>query len=144
MKTALQILIVSSAILTSSSASGEVVLSSCRIADILFGDISFDILPHQADFGSWESAIIRSSGAIVGEMTVDRGGFAVRTVSQEVVGIIGPDLRIEGWDDVCSLPQAEIVPVREGSFLILNGGRPVGTIAGKLPQHDFELEVDMP
>lgn len=114
------------------------------MADILFGEVSFDILPHHADFGSWESAIIRSSGAIVGEMTVDRGGFAVRTTTQEVVGVIDPDLRIEGWDEACSMPEAEIVPVREGSFLILNGGRPVGTIEGKLPQHGFELEVDLP
>lgn len=124
--------------------------SPCTAAEILFGATSLDILSHKADFGEWESAIIRSasfedpskpSGAILGELTVDRGGFAIRNIRHEVVGVISPSLHVEGWDDECATDEAEIVPVREGSFIVLNGGRPVGTIEGRLPAHDFELEV---
>jgi hypothetical protein len=124
--------------------------SPCRAAEILFGPVSFDILPHKADFGDWESAIIRSasfedrdkpSGTILGELTVDRGSFAIRTIQQEVVGVITTSLGIDGWDEQCATDKAEIVPVRDGSFIVLNDGRPVGTIEGRLPAHAFELEL---
>lgn len=124
--------------------------SPCTAAEILFGAVSFDILSHKADFGEWESAIIRSAsfedpskpaGAILGELTVDRGGFAIRNIRHEVIGVISPSLAIEGWDEECATYGAEIVPVREGSFMVLNDGKPVGTIEGRLPAHDFELEV---
>lgn len=119
--------------------------TSCRVAEILFGPIQLDKI-HYTD-GDYETAIVRSAtfdnpakpyGAILGEITADRGGFAVRTTNQAVVGVISPDLLVEGWDDVCSKSsKVEIVPVKSGNYLILNDNRPVGTIAGHFPKNGF-------
>ena len=134
------------------STSPSLAQTKCEAADILFGPIAFDILEHgndqQAD--AYESAIVRSAtfddpdkpfGAILGEITVDRGSFAVRNINQVVVGVIGTDLSIEGWDDVCDkTSHAEFVPVRPGSFMIYNGKSPVGTLEGRFPKNTFGVE----
>ena len=119
--------------------------SSCQIADILFGPIMLDKIFYPD--GGYETAIVRSGtfdnpnkpyGAILGEITVDRGGFAVRTAAQVVVGIIGPDLKVEGWDDVCSKSSKTIIaPVNAGNYVTLSDNKPVGTISGFFPKNDF-------
>jgi hypothetical protein len=122
----------------------------CRVAGILFGPISLDIIHYGSGAGAYESAIIRAAsfdnpkrpfGAILGELTVDRGGFSVRTTEQEVVGTISPSLAIDGWDDKCATGGAKIIPVTADTFITMNNGQPVGTIKGNLPAHDFPLEL---
>lgn len=119
---------------------------SCQIADILFGQISLDIIPYDG----YETAVVRSAtfdnpekyfGAILGEITVDRGAFAVRTTGHVVVGVITPQLHIEGWDDVCDKKSnVEIVKVRDGSYTILSDNDPVGTISGRFPDNGFGVQ----
>lgn len=120
--------------------------ATCEVAEILFGPIQLDIV----EYDGYETAIVRSAtfddplkpyGAILGELTVDRGGFAVRKASQLVVGTISPDLKIEGWDDVCdSESDVEIIRAKEGAYIILNNNQPVGTIAGRFPKNGFNVE----
>jgi hypothetical protein len=117
--------------------------SSCQIADIMFGDIQLDILTKP----DYETAIVRSAtfkdstknfGAILGEITVDRGGFAIRNPNQVVVGAISPKLEIEGWDDGCDKQRRPIIKsVQPGIYVIINGDLPVGTIKGRLPKNSF-------
>ena len=137
------------AVLVSPANAGD-----CRIASIMYGGISFDVLPHFNEAGTldYESAIIRSAvftneekpfGAILGEITVDRGGFAVRTPSQEVVGVVTPDFALEGWDDSCSVTYSvEIVPVKKRIFVILSDRGPLGTIEGRFPKNTFGVPSD--
>ncbi|MER9886825.1 hypothetical protein NKJ48_14230 [Mesorhizobium sp. M0114] len=124
-------------------ASALPVQASCQAADILFGPVRLDIIRYDG----YETAVVRSAtfddpkknyGAILGELTVDRGGFSIRTPDQVVVGTISPELRIKGWDDSCDTKSvAEIVTARAGTFIILNSNRPVGTIEGRFPKNDF-------
>lgn len=120
--------------------------ASCEVADILFGPIQLDVI----NYDGYETAIVRSAtfdnpkknfGAILGEITVDRGGFAIRNTNQIVVGTISPKLQIEGWDDACDKSSvAEFVRAKQGSYIILNGDRPVGTMAGRFPANDFGVK----
>jgi hypothetical protein len=113
--------------------------------EILFGSVSLDRIVY-AEHG-YETAIVRSAtfdnprkpfGAILGEVTVDRGGFAVRTTDQEVVGVIDPDLRIDGLDDVCDNSRNVVaIPISRGNYAIMSDNRPVGTINGFFPANDF-------
>lgn len=122
------------------------VQASCQAADILFGPVRLDIVRYDG----YETAVVRSAtfddpkknyGAILGELTVDRGGFSIRTPDQVVVGTISPELRIEGWDDSCDTKSvAEIVAARAGTFIILNSSRPVGTIEGRFPKNGFGVK----
>lgn len=124
----------------------QVKAGTCEAADILFGPVRLDIV----EYDGYETAIVRSAtfddplkiyGAILGELTVDRGGFAIRNVGHVVVGTISPDLKIEGWDDACNLKRgAEIIPVKEGTYIILNDGQPVGTIVGRFPENGFGVK----
>lgn len=116
--------------------------AGCEVADILFRPIELDILKKE----DYETAIIRSAtfddpernfGALLGEITVDRGGFAVRNANQVVVGLISPDLEVEGMDDACATSKAEIVRAKKGAYVIINHGRPVGTISGQFPKNGF-------
>ena len=117
--------------------------SPCQIADIMFGDIQLDILAR-ADY---ETAIVRSAtfkdskknfGAILGELTVDRGGFAIRDTNQVVVGTITPKLEVEGWDDGCDKQRKVVMKlVQPGIYVIVNGDMPVGTVKGRLPKNGF-------
>jgi hypothetical protein len=119
------------------------VASSCQIADIMFGDVQLDILPHP----DYETAIVRSAtfkdstknfGAILGEITVDRGGFAIHDRNQVVVGTISPKLVVEGWDASCDKRQrVAIKPVQPGVYVIINGDTPVGTLKGRFPKNTF-------
>ncbi len=119
---------------------------ACEIAEIMFGKISIDIVPHKG----YETAIIRcadfeskkhSHGAIIGEITVDRGGFAVRNINQVVIGTISPDLKMEGWSDDCDENQKiSIQKVQPGAYVIMNGKMPVGTIEGRFPKNDFGVK----
>jgi hypothetical protein len=119
------------------------VASSCQIADIMFGDIQFDILVRP----DYETAIVRSAtfkdprknfGAILGEITVDRAGFAIHDHNQVVVGTISSKLVIEGFDDSCDRHQRVVIkPVQPGAYMIINGDTPVGTIKGRFPKNAF-------
>lgn len=51
-------------------------------------------------------------GALLGEITVDRGGFAVRNRKNGVIGVITP---------------------------AMNGSSPVGTIEGRFPKNGFGI-----
>ena len=116
---------------------------SCEIAQIMFGPLILDIIPRE----DYETAVIRHGdftnpelnfGAFRGEITVDRGGFSVRNNNQEVVGIISPELRLEGWDDDCAkVPTVQIREVQPGAYVIMNGNTPVGTIEGRFPKNSF-------
>lgn len=126
---------------------------SCEVADILFGPRSLDIIQHKDENNSldYETAIVRSDtfdnpkenfGAILGEITVDRGGFAVRNNNQVVVGIITPDFVVEGWSEACSgKRKLEIVRVRPQSFILLSDSDPIGTIRGRFPKNSFGVET---
>jgi len=126
--------------------------AACSVADILFGPIRFDILPYFAADGSldYETAIIRSDtfddparpyGSILGEVTVDRGGFALRTPAQVVIGAISPELEIEAWDDGCAEgPSGSFIRAKDGVWVIMAGDGPVGTLAGRWPKNDFGLQ----
>ncbi len=121
-------------------------VSACEIAKILFGDVTLEVVPHKG----YESALIRQGnfqnphlnfGAIKGEITVDRGGFSVRDNNRVVVGIISPDLRIEGWDDDCDQSQKLVIrKVQPQVYVILNGNTPVGTIKGRFPKNKFGVQ----
>lgn len=117
--------------------------AACQIADIMFGDIELSIVPNE----DYETAIVRSAtfkdpkknfGALLGEVTVDRGGFAVRDPNQVVVGTISPKLELEGWDDACDKRQRVMIRrVQSGAYVIMNGNTPVGTIKGRFPKNGF-------
>jgi hypothetical protein len=117
--------------------------ASCSVAEILFGRVSLDIVARS----DYETAIVRSAtfdnpkknyGAILGEITVDRGGFSVRDANQVVVGVISPKLVIEGWDDSCDKRTRVVIRrVQPGTYVIMNGDTPVGTIEGRLPKNTF-------
>lgn len=119
---------------------------SCQIADMLFGSVRLDVIKYDG----YETAIVRSAtfdepsknyGALLGEITVDRGGFSVRNPNQVVIGVIGPDLQIEGWDDVCDKKTlVEIVAVKKQTYVILAGGKLVGTIEGRFPENGFGVK----
>lgn len=119
--------------------------AGCEVADIMFRPIELDILKKEG----YETAIIRSAtfedpernfGALLGEITVDRGGFAVRNANQVVVGIITPDLEVEGMDDLCATSKSEIIRAKKGTYVIINDGQPVGTISGRFPQNGFGVK----
>ena len=111
---------------------------ACAVADILFGEIAFDIIPYDG----YETAIVRSAtfedpeknyGAILGEITVDRGGYSVRTPNQVVVGFVTEDYGIESTDEACSM-DARFVEAEKGVWVIMNRGRPMGTLQGRWPK----------
>jgi hypothetical protein len=122
------------------------VAASCQLADIMFGDIQLDIL-RKADY---ETAIVRSAtfkdpnknfGALLGEITVDRGGFSIRDRNQVVVGAITPTMAVEGWDVSCDRQQRVVIKsVQPGVYVILNGDTPVGTIKGRFPKNGFGVQ----
>jgi hypothetical protein len=122
------------------------IAGSCRAANILFGAIRLDVIKYD----DYETAIVRSDtfndpsknyGAILGELTVDRGGFAIRDDNQVVVGTISPNLIIAGTDEACNKKSvATIVQAKKGIYVILNNGRPVGTISGVFPKNDFGVK----
>lgn len=125
---------------------GPVQAASCQVADILFGDVQLDILKKD----DYETAIVRSGtfnnpkknyDALLGEITVERGGFSVHDPNQIVVGSISPKLVVEGDDDVCD-KRAKIVikPVQPGVYVIMNGASPVGTIKGRFPKNTFGVK----
>jgi hypothetical protein len=115
----------------------------CEVAQIMFGKITLDIIPQK----DYETALIRHGdfnnpklnfGAFKGEITVDRGGFSIRNNNQETVGIITPELRVEGSDDDCDKTQKIIIrKVQAGAYVIMNGNTPVGTIEGRFPKNSF-------
>lgn len=117
--------------------------ASCQVADILFGDIQLDILKKP----DYETAIVRSAtfkdpkknyDALLGEITVDRGGFAIHDPNQVVVGVISPQLAVEGWDDACNKRAKVVIKlVQPGVYVILSDGSPVGTIKGRFPKNSF-------
>ncbi|MET7242367.1 hypothetical protein ABZT49_03280 [Methylobacterium sp. EM32] len=125
---------------------GRAHASSCEVADILFGNVQLDIVRKS----NYETAIVRSDnfnnpkknyGAVLGEITVDRGGFAIRDINQVVVGVISPKLIVEGWDDVCDKRSViSISSAKPGVYVITNGSRPVGTILGRFPKNDFGVK----
>lgn len=121
--------------------------TSCQVADILYGDVELTILTYEEEWGTYETAVIRSAtfsdptrpyGAILGLIDVDRGGFSVRNIAGQVVGIITPDLEVEAWGDSCADGIAEIHNVRDAYMIYKDG--PVGTIAGRFPANDFGVE----
>ena len=82
--------------------------------------------------------IRRTVGALLGEITVDRGGFAVRNRENVVVGIITPAMQLEGWDDSCDKKSKLVIrKVQPGAYVIMNGSSPVGTIEGRFPKNGF-------
>ena len=126
--------------------------SACAIAEILYGPIRLDIVPHTGSEGAgdYETAIVRSAtfddptknfGAILGEITVDRGSFAVRDINQLVVGIITPELKIEGRDEACDTNrEVQFVRASEGAYITLSDGQPLGTLDGRFPANGFGAE----
>ena len=115
----------------------------CEAAKVMFGEISFDIIPAEG----YETALVRNAsfntkdqnyGAFRGEVTVDRGGFFIRNVNQVVVGTISPKLELEGWDDSCDKRSKVLIKkVQTGTYVVMNGGTPVGTIKGRFPKNAF-------
>lgn len=107
----------------------------CEAAKVMFGEISFDIIPAEG----YETALVRNAsfntkdqnyGAFRGEVTVDRGGFSIRNVNQVVVGTI--------WDDSCDKRSKVLIKkVQTGTYVVMNGGTPVGTIKGRFPKNAF-------
>ncbi|MCW1919321.1 hypothetical protein NX862_11180 [Rhodobacter sp. KR11] len=138
-------LFLSTLVLAFLTASPVFAQSTCQVAEILFGPIKLDKVIYPD--GGYETAIVRSDtfdnpdkpyGAILGEITVDRGGFAVRTPAQTVVGVIGPDLKVEGWDEVCGgSSEVVIAPINKGNYATLIDNKPVGTVSGFFPANDF-------
>jgi len=117
--------------------------TACDMAKILFGDVSLDIIPAS----NYETALVRNAsfdtkdqnpGAFRGEITVDRGGFAIRNSNQVVVGVISPALEVEGWDDSCDKQTKVLIKrVQPNVYVILKGKTPVGTIKGRFPKNSF-------
>lgn len=122
------------------------VAASCEIAQVMFGNINLEIVDH----GNYESALVRNNdfnnreqnyGAIRGEITVDRGAFAVRNVKGVVVGTISPELQIEGFDEVCDKSKPVMVRwVQHSVYVIVNGEYPVGMIKGRFPKNGFGVD----
>ncbi|VVT02287.1 exported hypothetical protein [Hoeflea sp. EC-HK425] len=118
----------------------------CEVANILFGPIKFDIIKYDG----YETAVVRSATfddpsknfrAILGEITVDRGSFAVRNTEHVVVGAISPELRIESLDDTCDKSAViEFVKAKRNTYIILNGDTPVGTMEGRFPINSFGVD----
>jgi hypothetical protein len=130
--------------------SASATVASCQVAEILFGEIAFVPVAHgpfDPEVGG--SVIVRSTsfddnarpyGSILGEITVDRGGFSVRSTRQVVVGVISTKLVAEGWDDSCNQESnIEIVKIRSGTYAVLSDGTPMGTIEGEFPRNNFGL-----
>ncbi len=117
--------------------------TACDAAKVMFGDISLDIIPAQG----YETALVRNAsfntkdqnyGAFRGEITVDRGGFSIRDINQIVVGSISPKLELEGSDDSCDKRSKVLIKkVQPGTYIMMNGGTPVGTIKGRFPKNSF-------
>ena len=133
------------AFLSSATAHAE-----CDVAKILFGKVQFEIIPHSGGYGSYESAVIRGgdfdskqfgSGRFLGEITVDRGGFAIRNLNAEVIGVISPALEIGMWSDGCDKTTiVKIHKIKAGAYAIMNGDSIVGTIQGRFPQNSFGVK----
>jgi hypothetical protein len=117
--------------------------TACQAADVLFGKVELQIVPEPG----WESALVRHAdfndnsrgfGVIRGEITVDRGGFAIRNRDNQVVGVISPKLQVEGWDDDCDKNAKIIIrKLQPEVYVIMNGDTPVGTIKGRFPKNGF-------
>ena len=130
--------------------SGLVVWSSsadaCEIAQVMFGSIVLNIVPAK----DYETALIRHGdfkdpkrnfGSFRGEITVDRGGFSIRNNNQVVVGNITSDLRMQGLDDDCDKRSDLVIrKIQQGSYVIMNGTTPVGTIEGRFPKNTFGVK----
>lgn len=125
------------------AVAGAGTAESCEAAKVMFGEISLDIIPAEG----YETALVRNSsfntkdqnyGALRGEITVDRGGFSIRNINQVVVGTISPSLELEGWDDSCDKRSKILIKkVQPGTYIVMNGGTPVGTIKGRFPKNAF-------
>ncbi len=115
----------------------------CEIADILFGKIKLDPV------GRNESALIRSAtfenpkkdyDVILGEITVDRGGFTIYNAKHVVIGQISTRLVVEGSDTACDKNSVvSIKKVQDGAYMVLSDRTPEGTIEGKMPNNPFGI-----
>jgi hypothetical protein len=118
---------------------------ACAVTEILSGDVELNILVHK----DYETAIVRhanfndeklSFGSIKGEITVERGAFAVRTPNQEVVGTISPALVVEGVDGCEKQSPVIIRRNQRNSFTVLSRGTSIGTISGRFPRNSFGVK----
>ena len=121
--------------------------SACEVAKILFGSVSLQILQLENDH---ESALVRNADfnnrdqnydAIRGEITVDRGGFAVRNNNNVVVGTISPDMKVDGFDDSCDKTKGIVIRrIERSAYATVNGDTPVGLIRGRFPKNNFGVD----
>jgi len=118
---------------------------TCELADILFNRVQLEIVEHD----DYETATVRTIegnsandelGKIVGEIYADRGAYVLQNTKDETVGLINPDFVVDPFQDCDRSETLEIVPVRDGSYIVLSGKTPVGTIAGRFPEADFSTE----
>jgi len=117
---------------------------ACAVTEILSGDVQMDIVAYK----DYETALVRHAsfkdeklpfGSIKGEITVDRGAFAVRTTHQEVVGTISPSLEVDG--DACEKQAPVTIQRRQRNvFTVLSRGTPIGTISGRFPRNSFGVK----
>jgi hypothetical protein len=123
------------------SASAE-----CGVANILFGKVEVEIIPHDNEAGKYETAIVRGAdfdskrfpyGKILGELSSRErnGSLPIMNLDHVIVGSISSDLRVEGNDEACDKSRiARLHKVSPTSYVLKVGDSIVGTIDGRLPR----------
>ncbi|GJE15146.1 hypothetical protein [Methylobacterium longum] len=120
------------------AAEGAAQAADCRIAMVLFGNISIDpagpngeAYVRQSDFG-----MTNSVGIIRGTITIGRDNLEVRDRDGAVVGQIEPDTgRILGFDEACDKRRRpRYLPIEKDLGAIINGDYLAGMVKGRMPR----------
>ena len=120
--------------------------SNCQIANILFGKVRMEIIPHSNDGEKYETAIVYGADfdskrfayeKVVGQISSKErdGSLPIANVDGVIVGSISRDLRIEVLDDGCDKSDhLQLHKVSPTSYAVMSGNSIVGTIDGRLPR----------
>jgi hypothetical protein len=122
--------------------SGTAQADGCNIANVLYGKVRMEIIPHT----DYETGIVFgddfdskrfSDGKILGQIAgAERdGSHRVSDVNGEVCGIIESNLSIDTSEancGSCAKTQIFLRKVPPNSYVVMSGGTIVGTISGRL------------
>lgn len=120
--------------------------SDCQIANILFGKVRVEIIPHNNNGENYETAVVFgadfdskrfASGRIVGQISSRErdGSLPIKNIGGVIVASISRDLRLETLEDACDKnSRVQIRKVSPTSYAVMNENSIVGTIDGRLPQ----------
>ncbi len=131
------------------SCTGLAHAEGCNIADLLFGSVRIEIIPHNTDAGKYETGIIFGNDAnggnfssykILGQIDPSQrdGSWPIMDVNGELCGNLQSNLRIDTeyascvgtW---CKIPMS-LRRVTTSTFVVLSNGSIKGTVEGHFPK----------